>query len=260
MLRFLNAYFLIWLGLLGPSHCNSSLSPMNDPKPLAADQRIDSEAPLTISLGQSGVPTTSISIPTLEALWATDRLYIGACAGSKKEAESSRDKALEELKAELGGLFEADLTDFTQMHAGLVSPETLAQYNAPGMSLTVDEPQEAFYHLAFGIDEWAVYGLGEAGRFHTVFLGRIVEKGEVLEDNGNVRESLREATTQALQSFLPKLNWQEMEDQSNQYSPSDFILYLQQEDRVVKSGVRKLQGNSLVERYFWGIRVQWGRI
>jgi len=219
-------------------------------KPLLPAERFDQDMVIgLVPLAEEGT-TAAMPLPTVERLLRGTRLTVPAPRGEVAGQASS--KALRELEREFGGWFAEDLSAHVSLHRSLASAEEREGYRRAGMSITWDEPRDAFYGLAFTAGDWQVQAAGDAGVFHCVFLGRGTSADHAIGEGGHVQRHPVGPIAPVLREAMPRLDLGRYRDRTASHPSNVFDLYLERRGSLVKAGVR-LAGDG---RYFYGARIQ----
>lgn len=204
--------------------------------------------------------TSNIDLPSKAKLMAPSQLSIGSCDGELLDQAALKKAALKELADRLGGVFKLDLARFMTVHSSLVSADALKQYEAPGISVTIDKPEKGFVYLAVELDGWQLYILGEQNQYYAIFLGQALAHGtEMPLSEGTMNAELARVQSKLVE-FFPKI---EIPTSSNQADlsakDSPWWRTWQQDQTEVKVGMRKWMRDemSLEEKYFVGARMNW---
>ena len=204
--------------------------------------------------------TSNVDLPSKAKLMAPNLLSIGTCNGELLDQTAKKKSAMKQLRDLLGGIFDLDLTRFMTLHASLVSPAELKQYEAPGISVTVDQPEEGFVHLAFAIDGWQLFVLGEPNKYYAIFLGQALASGtEIPTQTTSIHSELKRIQAK-LAAFFPKVKIPASSNQTASSAEGAAWWQTWQQDQFeVKIGARKWMRDemSLEERYFVGARINW---
>ena len=144
-------------------------------------------------------------------------------------------------------------------HSGLIPEETLADYQMPGMHLTVDAPNVAYYQLQCQWHEWQVQAVGESRRFHAVFIGREIPDSIALDVQGMVSDACLNELMKMANKACPKLNLAAMSLNVG-IEPNIWLRSWENGGSTARIGVRQWSGQgglSLATRYFAGLRINW---
>ncbi len=229
--------------------------------PLSPQQAIAQEAIIGLHHPDPAEAMSNSVLPSIARILSPKRLSIGSCAGPIIKAPEVILATQKELKHRLGGIFQHDLSPYFTAHSSLISAEDMARYNAPGLQLSADQPAIAYTHFQCSWQSWSLYGLGEPGRFQTVFIGREISAGEALDSTGMVSKAMLPTLLQALREACPKLDLAAMRDRSAEFEVNGLLGCWELDGLRVKVGVRRLEDAEVVSlggRYFLGVRVEWG--
>ena len=115
-----------------------------------------------VSFSEMGTPV-AIDVPSKENLLQGTDLSVLKPGGNQITDPDLTQRIADELERLLGGWFAGDLTSYIQLYDSLVSLQLQEYYRAGGMGDHLDEPEEAFYNLAFAVPPWQVQVVGEPG-------------------------------------------------------------------------------------------------
>lgn len=192
----------------------------------------------------------AMPIPTVERLLHGTRLSIPAPRGETITGKLS--EALHQLEREFGGWFAEDLAPHVAFHRSLGSAEERESYRGGGMTISWDEPRDAFYSLAFMAEGWQVQAAGDAGAFHCVFLGRELPAAQAIGEGGHVQPRPIGPLAPVLREAAPRLDLARYRDRSAEHAANVFDVYLEKQGSQIKAGVRLARDG----RYFYGARIQ----
>lgn len=200
----------------------------------------------------------NVNLPLERTILGRNRISLGACEGPEVDAASTRNAALAELEVLLGGVFSKNLLPEVTMHSSLVSDAELAKYSAPGIQVSLDKPQVAYYHLVHTWRDWQVHALGEPGRFHAVFIGKEIPASTALLPDGTVSDSIQPEVVATLGEICPKIRLNELTEVTD-LPRSNWIAGWDGDKITLRIGVRQWVRDevSLETRYFAGARINW---
>ncbi|MFJ9434281.1 hypothetical protein ACIRQY_32120 [Streptomyces sp. NPDC101490] len=188
------------------------------------------------------VPPTSVSVPSRLRLLGGAGLVVPPPLGSPVDGPAVLDQVAAELGDLLGGAFDAGAVLPLTLHDALISPETRAQYEAPGRAPAWDRPREGFYRLAARLGDWRVQGCGEPGDLHCVSFHRPVE-GPAW---GGPPDDPYAMTAELAPALAPRLGGQfspeDLRDVTAAFSPGLFGVVLSAPELRIRTGIRQTLG------------------
>jgi hypothetical protein len=204
--------------------------------------------------------TDAITIPSLENLMKGTSLSVPEPEGGRIDNLALAGRISEELGRTLGGWFDTDLVPFIRLYDGLISSQTVEEYRLSGMTITRDQPREAFYFLAFEMAPWQVQAVGEEGVLHAIYIGRSLTSAEATGPGGHPVYRPLGAIQEWLSQAAPKLADLPLTDHSAEHTVNVFDTYLVSPGLIVKAGVRERlmkdgQANPGEQAYVYGIRI-----
>ena len=226
-------------------------------EPLPPAERITEEMVIGIYPQSETDSTAALDVPSRRALLRGTRLSLPKPAGNHVENDELRSTIAAELKDLLGGLFGGDIASYIELFDSLVSQEQRDAYAKSNIPIAWDEPEKAFYYLAFAVSPWQIQAVGEPGVFHCVFFGLPLQSEEAIGAGGHPLVHPAGAIDPLLVDLAPSVSQHSFRDASAEHATNLFDTYLISDDPgiIIKAGVRLRVTQADQTSYFYGIRI-----
>ncbi|MDH6139326.1 hypothetical protein P3T35_001326 [Kitasatospora sp. GP30] len=207
-------------------------------RPLAPTEVIGGDHPVGGYSLTGLLPPAPVPLPSRRALLGGAALVVPPPQGAPIDAPGVPERAAAELGELLGGTFGSGATLPLSVHDALVSPQTRAQYGAPGLSLTWDRPRHGFYWLAARLDDRQVQACGEPGHLHCVSFHRPLA-GPPTDDPWELLAQLAPALHARLRGEPAERGGADLRDITAAFSPGLFGIALSAPELRIRTGVRQ---------------------
>ncbi|MBD0707006.1 MULTISPECIES: hypothetical protein [unclassified Streptomyces] len=187
------------------------------------------------------LPPSPVPLPSRMRLLGGAELVVPPPLGMPLDAPAVRERAAAELSALLGGAFATGVAPLLTLHDALISPETRARYEAPGLALAWDRPRHGFHWMAARLGEWRVQACGEAGDLHCVSFHRPAESPSWGPD-GDPYTLLAEVAPALAARLADGPPGGHLRDVTAAFSPGLFAVALSAPELRVRTGVRQTVG------------------
>lgn len=232
--------------------------------PLKPEKYIEKEQILGFYTLPLDNPPPAIDILTVKSLFQNTHVMAPILSHEPVPLPSYARQVNKELGELFGGVFQEDLSPYIQCYPSLVPESEKTRYQAGGMQINWDVPQESFYSIQLSLDTCHLQALGELGNFHCLSFAYLLDETELFDKDRNPTYPDINFIKSHFATYAPQVSLETLQEVSDRYAPNVYNFYFENENLVVKGGIRqKIEASpsqtpeNKKDTFFYGIRINW---